>query len=273
MTIRPTPLGFTILLVLATLTCTSSVGFANDDLSGRDLIDQVHDRHSRPFEASEALMTLIDRDGSTTERTLARYKRDDEEGGRFLLVFKSPSKYRGVASLTWEKENELDDQWTFLPSIDQLTRVVGRSKRSYFMGTDLTNEDLVEESRDEYRYERQPDEVVGDIDHHVVDAYPATEALQEETGYDRRRIYIRKDVMLDTITEFFERRSGRHIKTLEVREFAEFDGVLRPVDVLVNNLKENHQTVMNYESWVFDEGEVGAEMFTHRHLTRKRHMR
>lgn len=181
------------LVVAAIAIVISSPALNAQELSGRDIMDEVSKRHDRPYETENQAMTLIDKSGNTEERTLRRYAREVDGGlYRYLVVFDEPAGVRGVALLTWQNRGASDDQWIHLPAYGrQMKRSAEGGKRNYFMGTDFAFEDMTSEDRSKFHYERQPDEtveikdqtgaVVETVDAYVVDAYPKDEALAAET--------------------------------------------------------------------------------------------
>ncbi|MEG3640412.1 outer membrane lipoprotein-sorting protein [Magnetococcus sp. PR-3] len=264
----------TILTFLALLTLWVMPVEAGETHTGRQIMDLKAQLNDKDVEFSVTTMTLIDRSGKEKARTMHRFARKFEDGlSKYLLVFKAPKGVKGVASLSWEKQSGEDDQWTFLPALGKLKRVVGGGKRSYFMGTDFANEDLVSENRNNFRYERQPDTPFNGRDSYVVDAYPAAKNTKKSTGYSYRRLTIDKETLLEMQVQFFARRSKKLVKTLTVQEAINVEGVWRPKLSLMDNLKEQHQTRSLVESWSFSGDAVDPKIFNHRYLKRKKHMR
>ncbi len=246
-----------------------------EELTGRQIMEMKKHRHHKPSELAQIRMVLIDSDGSETERTMTSYQREFEGGlSRYLQVFTDPAGVRGVASLSWETESGQDDQWTFLPALGKLKRVVGGAKRSYFMGTDFANEDMTSENLNGHRYERQADAVLDGEDVYVIDAFPESDDEKSSTGYEHRRLYIRKDILVTPKIEFFERRTGKLMKILSASEFANVGGdAWRPKVSLMDNLKEKHKTRNDVLKYDFAANAVDPGMFKHRHIEQKKHMR
>jgi len=259
-------------LVLPIITGTASA----QDMTGRQIMEAVSARHERPNEFSVEEMRLLDADGQEEEvRTLRRFAKEFEGSlSKYLLTFDSPAGVKGVAMLTWETAEGEDDQWTFLPATKKLKRIVGGGKRSYFMGTDFANEDLVAEKLDRHRYDRQADQVIDEVDHYVVWAFPETKAAKKSTGYSYREIFIRKDNLFQDKINFFERRTKKHVKTLTVLEASQIDGEgWRADKSLMNNLKEKHQTLSIIQSRDFKDEAISSAVFKHRYIKKKKHMK
>ena len=256
-----------------------------DDLSGRQIMDEVSARHDRPFEFEEQAMILIDDRGNTEDREVRRYAREWDNGlYRYLLVFDSPAGVRGVALLTWQNKGASDDQWMHLPAYGrEMKRSADGGKRNYFMGTDFAFEDMTSEEREKFRYDRQPDEtfeikdetgsVLDTVDGYVVDAYPKDEELASQTGYQYRRLYVSKDRFFIRRIDFFDRR-GRFLKTQYSWDMEQIEGDTWCANrVLMDNDKLNHQTLIQVKSRDLTEGSVPARMFEQRWVTTGRHLR
>ncbi len=272
------------LLVFAAIVSAAVTGQA-DEMTGRQILDEVSARHDRPYETENQTMTLIDNRGNTEERTLRRYAREGENGlYRYLLVFDKPAGVRGVALLTWQNRGASDDQWIHLPAYGrEMKRSADGGKRNYFMGTDFAFEDMTSEDRAKFRYDRQPDEkaelkdqngkVIDTIDSYVVDAYPKDKELAAETGYKYRRLYISKDRFYIRRIDFFDRR-GRFLKTQYAWNMEQIEGdTWRANTMLMDNAKQKHQTLVQVNDRDLTEASVPARMFEQRWVTSGRHLR
>lgn len=273
------------LVVAAIAIVISSPALNAQELSGRDIMDEVSKRHDRPYETENQAMTLIDKSGNTEERTLRRYAREVDGGlYRYLVVFDEPAGVRGVALLTWQNRGASDDQWIHLPAYGrQMKRSAEGGKRNYFMGTDFAFEDMTSEDRSKFHYERQPDEtveikdqtgaVVETVDAYVVDAYPKDEALAAETGYKYRRLYISKDRFFIRRIDFYDRR-GRFLKSQHSWNMVNIEGdTWRANTSLMDNEKQRHMTLIQVQNRDMSESSVPARMFEQRWVTSGRHMR
>ena len=255
------------------------------EMTGRDIMDQVSDRHDRPYEAEVQAMQLIDNQGNTEDRMLRRYAREGDEGlYRYLIVFDEPAGVRGVALLTWQNRGASDDQWMHLPAYGrEMKRSAEGGKRNYFMGTDFAFEDMTSEDRSKYRYERQADEAVEikdetgatleTIDAYVVDAYPKDEQLAAETGYQYRRLFISKDRFYIRRIDYYDRR-GRFLKTQFTWDMVQVEGdTWRANATVMDNEKQRHKTLIHVQDRDLSEDAVPARMFEQRWVTSGRHMR
>lgn len=271
-------MGFALAVVMA-------MPVAAQDMTGRDIMDEVSTRHDRPYESEVQAMTLIDNKGNAEDRMLRRYAREGENGlYRYLVVFDEPAGVRGVALLTWQNRGASDDQWMHLPAYGrEMKRSADGGKRNYFMGTDFAFEDMTSEDRSKFRYERQADEaveikdetgaVLETVNVYVVDAYPKDEELAAETGYKYRRLYISKDRFYIRRIDFYDRR-GKFLKTQYTWDMEQIEGdTWRANATVMDNDKQRHKTRIQVQSRELSEDSVPARMFEQRWVTSGRHLR
>ncbi len=267
---------FFVLQTLLTLVCLNIASANSNDLTGRDIMDEISTRHDSSVEMEVQTMTLDDNKGTTQVRELRQFGAKQDSGlYKYLLAFDNPRGIKGVALLTWENPGGDDDQWTFLPAMGKkLKRIASGGRKNLFMGTDFAFEDLMSEEKDNFRYERLPDEqlVAGGPLSYVVDAYPDNDSLV--TGYEKRRIYITQDTFVIQQIDYHQKRTGKLIKQLVASDLVNVEGDLwRANTRQMKSLTKNHQTTIKTTSRSFSADDVPDAVFTHRYITSMRHSR
>lgn len=264
----PAKIFLILVSILHSATCVSA-----EEMSGRDIMDQISRHHESQVEMETLAMTLTDKKGRTTSRILRQYSRKNADGFyKYLLVFDDPKGIKGVALLTWEKEGGDDDQWLYLPAMgNKLKRIASGGRMNYFMGTDFAFEDLVAEQRDNFSYERQADQQLGNQDVFVIDARPDPALV---TGYEKRQLFIRKDNYTLVRVDFFQRRTGKLLKRLTLDKLVHIDGDRwRATERLMENFGKKHKTQISTRERSFAPEDIPESIFAHRFITSKRHMR
>jgi hypothetical protein len=258
---------------------------ADTELTGRDIMDEVSQRHDvdSRFELNE--MILIDKSGNETRRKMRSYLRTQKNGlSKSLLIFDFPKGISGVACLTWERTGNNDDQWTFLPAMgNQLKRISSGGKSgsgerkkggrtNYWMGTDYTFEDLLPEKRENFRYERMGDSTWHDVPAFVIETFPASEEIS--TGYQKRTLTITKSNFFIVQIEYFALRSGKLLKTLSLSGVQPiFQDTWGAKQSLMDNHQRRSKTIIHYLEQDFDPGAFPNKVFSHRFIESKKHMR
>ena len=265
------------LLILASLVSAAwlTAPAGAEELTGRQILDEVSTRHEAPYELEAQTMTLVDKKGNQEVREVKRYTRKETQGQfKYLVVFHGPPGVKGVALLTWQHQQADDDQWMYLPAYgDKVKRIAKGSKKNYFMGTDFTFEDLVSESRDKFAYERKPDETLNGVDCYVVDAIPSDPELIKETGYSKRTLWIKKETFIAVRTDYFD-KPGKLLKRQTAADLVNIAGPMwRPTTTTMENFSTSHSTIVKVEHRAFEESAVPDDVFQERFLISGRHIR
>ncbi len=260
-------------LVLAFLLALPALA---QDLNGEAILKEFSTRHHVPFESETITLKLIDAQGNETLRVMRRYARKWDEGKyRHLVVFDEPSSVHGTALLSWQNLEGRDHQWTYLPAQNRVRKqsTTRGNLRQYFMGTDLTYEDISSEDIDKYSYERQPDQEIEGVDLYVVRAKATDADLLKESGYQHRDLFLRKDNFVLVRVDYYDTR-GKFVKRLLAKsEPVSIGGTAWRVDhVLIDNEREQHKTELIVNVRSTDEESVPKKMFSSQYLAAKRHM-
>lgn len=196
---------------------------------------------------------------------MRRYSRQFEAGQyRHLLVVDAPPSIAGTALLAWQEPGKPNRYWSHLPAEGETRERVARrgGGQQYFMGTDLTYEDIAAEDQLNYQYTRRPDQQIHGIDVFVIRAEPASLKFAKESGYRYRDLFLRKDNYALLRIDYHDRR-GRFVKRLDAHKPPR---VVPPdswrVDhwILVNEAKE-HRTELIVEKRELEEISVPAALF------------
>ncbi len=264
------PCRYYLIFLIACL--SFPIGVNARDMTGKQIMEEQKRRHEVQTEISEEAMLLVDNKGRKEQRIIKTYAKDlGDEQNRFLIVFIIPATVRGTALLTWEHNNRDDDQWLYLPSQRKLQRIAQGSQKSYFMGTDLTYEDLKSDNIDDYTYNTLTSKKIDGHDCYVIEARPATEQKKKESGYARRVLWVRKDIFFSVKIEYYDRRD-RHIKTQTNLDLVNLEGtVWRPKKALVDNHKRNHKTLVAVKSIEINIP-IGNDLFTERYIMAEKHI-
>jgi hypothetical protein len=245
---------------------------AAEDMTGKQVMEEQKKRHEVKSETTVDVMLLVDSKDRKETRTLKSYFKDLGGGEtRTLVVFEEPAAVKGTAMLTWEHENGESDQWLFLPSQKKMQRIAQGSKKSYFMGTDLTYEDLEPEKMENVTYTMLEPETIDGSECYVIESVPSDKEKLKRSGYSKRTLWVRKDIFFTVKVEFYDQR-GRLIKTQTAMDVENIGGtVYRAKKALMDNHKRKHKTLTAVRS---DETNVDIddEIFTERYLISEKHV-
>jgi hypothetical protein len=94
-------------------------------------------------------MVITTKDGSTSERVIDQYSKDDARGyARAVIVFQSPATVKGTRFLTMDNASGGSDRWIFLPNVGKVRRIAASESGGNFMGTDFSYDDMSAMDRD-----------------------------------------------------------------------------------------------------------------------------
>jgi hypothetical protein len=242
------------------------------DPAGREIMEEQKARHETRTEASDEIMLLVDKDGNKEQRLLKNFAmKVKEDETRFLVVFHHPASVRGTALLTWDYEKRDNDQWLYLPAQKKMRRVAGNSRQGYFMGTDFTFEDLDPEDIDNFEYRVLREEAVEGQECWVIEALPSSDEAARSSGYNRRLLWVRKDIYFTVRIDFYNKRNVL-IKTQTNHDLINIEGELwRCQKILMNNLEKEHKTLLGVKSRRINES-INSEIFTERFILSERHL-
>ncbi len=249
-----------------------AVSQAQSELSARAVMERNDEQMRVRDGIYELEMRIVDASGRETVRGLRReaYRSTDQDEWS-LLRFQSPADVEGTGLLSIEKGEAQDDVYLYLPALRKSRRISGRNNRDYFMGSDFTYKDLRSERLKANRYERLPDEMLdGELCARIV-AYPTTDAERDESGYERRELWVSQTTWLVLKTEFYDEH-GENLKTLtatDIRPVQSGDdaGKLRAHELLMVNHDRERRTVLEFDAISLNTG-LPKSRFTKRALER-----
>ena len=245
------------------------LSLAGEQMTGRQIMDKQKQLHESKDEEFRQDMLLIDRNGNTSKREVENfYLKTPDKLTKTMIIFLSPADVRGTGLLTWEQKTREDDQWLYLPASGKERRIAASGKKNKFMGTDFAYEDLRPENLDTHTYNLLGSEVVGGKDCYIVEALPSTDQEKAESGYAKRKFWIRKDIFLSIKKEFYNKQDQLEKVSVD-EELENVSGSMwRSKKVTMEDLKAKHKTVLATTGRKIDKG-VPDSKFTLRELTKK----
>lgn len=263
------------LLMLAQVSLFSMPAFCSEELTARQIMDEVYRRHMLfPYVFEEQTMILIDKSENYNVRMARRFSRmESDRTAKFLLVLDNPAEVRGVALLAVLGASGQTESVLYMPAFENKVKsVTGNSRSGLLLGTDLSIEDIASENLSDFRYTRAPDSRMDDTDFFVIDAVPINKDIKAESAYSRRRHFIRQDIYFIFRTEFYDQRN-RLFKTLTHHDLKRVDGDMwRASMLLMENHKKKHKTLIKITDRIFSRDYVPEEIFTTDWLLENKHI-
>ncbi len=251
------------ILLTSAMFAQESVASIGIDTSGIEIMEEVQKRHQQfPYIYEEQFMVMEDIHGDRDTRKARRYSRVEEDGSvKFLLLFDYPQEVKGVALLANRDADGNTRKYIYLPAFgEQLIESTGEGSNDNFLGTDFTVENLTGEMISDHYYARRDDREIENVKYFVLDVYRASDQLSEEQIL--RRHFIRQDNLFITLTHHFDKQ-GRVSRIQSHHDVKAVDGDMwRANMILMEDKKEQHQSLIKISRRVFSHDYVPAEIFT-----------
>jgi len=251
------------IVLMSCLYVQECVGIVSDDTTGIEIMDEVYKRHQQfPYIYEEQFMVMEDRNGDRDTRKARRYSRVEEDGTvKFLLLFDYPLDIKGVALLANRDPDGNTSKFIYLPAYgEQLIESSGAGSDDNFLGTDFSVENLTGEILSDHNYVRRDNREIDNINYFILDVYKASDQPTEDRIL--RRHFIRQDNLYITLTHHFD----KHGLLSRIQSHHDLNAVnsdmWRANMILMEDKKEQHQSLIKISRRVFSRDYVPAEIFT-----------
>jgi outer membrane lipoprotein-sorting protein len=234
-----------------------------DEIDGRTIIANslqafyytADDMHARVF------MRLINAQGRerSREMTMLRKNIGDEGEQRYYIYFHAPPDVKGTAFMVWKHLQQEDDRWIFIPAIKLVRRIAADDKRSSFVGSDFTYEDVSGRAVDDETHTLLRTEELDGRPVYVVESTP-----KEKADYERRVSWIDRERWLPLREEYFDIR-GEKVRLFTAEQVAQVGGYWTAMVRTMKNLQTGHRTETRFEQ-VDYAIELQQSLFSERYL-------
>ncbi|MFP4064316.1 MAG: outer membrane lipoprotein-sorting protein [Bacteroidales bacterium] len=177
-----------------------------------------------------------------------------------LVYITAPARDEGTAFL--KRGNQI---WNYQPNIDRTVKMPPSMMSQSWMGSDFTNDDVVNASSltDDYTHELLGEE---EVDGHLCYVIELTPKPDNPVVYEKSIHYIAKEYMLPARTENYDERDNL-VNTIYFREFTSLGGRTLPaVMEVVPAEEENQRTVITTHNADFNI-DISEDFFSTQNLT------
>lgn len=210
-------------------------------LTGQEIMGKVYNRDEGKSIKMVLEMTLVNRMGRKRVRVFSVIRKSDKNSVKSLFQFNSPSDVKGVKFLSIDprKSGKESRRWLYMPSLKRVQRVSGSSRNDYFMGSDLTYNDLRKRHADEETHKLTGTAKIGNEHCWVVESHPKG----KRDIYDKRISYIGKNSFVPLMVEYFNKK-GEKVKILKIEELEKIKSIWIVKKLEMENLHKKHKTVV-----------------------------
>ncbi|WP_138431598.1 outer membrane lipoprotein-sorting protein [Fodinibius saliphilus] len=163
-----------------------------------------------------------------------------------LILVTAPARDQGTAYL--KRDNEI---WNWLPNINRTIKMPPSMMSQSWMGSDFSNNDLVEESSivTDYNHTIAGDSTLSDYECYRIIMSPKPQA---PVVWGKLISFISKQEYLQLRTEFYN-EDGKLIKVMEGSQIENMNGRTIPTKMeMIPMDKKNQKTVLLYEDIAFN---------------------
>jgi len=233
--------------VLVVAGLTPAPAAAAESLPDADAVMQAVDaRAEGETQRSVITFELTDRRGKTREQQAMALRRYFGADKKQVLFYLEPSNVRDTAFLTYDYADAAreDDQWLYLPALRKSRRISAADRGDYFLGTDLTYEDLKRQGKvtlEDWRFRTAGRADIDGTATVVVEGLPVSDTVAAELGYGRARWYVNPSNHTIVKSENWDIQ-GNRLKTARFRDIRQVDGIWTTHNIQVENHKTGHNT-------------------------------
>jgi hypothetical protein len=236
-----------------------------------EIIATVNSRDEGITQIRNANLTLKDKSGKTREQVIRVYRKYYDNEKRTVIFYLEPANVKDTGFLTFDypEAGKEDDQWLYLPAMRKVRRISASNKGDYFLGTDLTYDDLKRDSKvsdHEYTWTLKGTETVAGVTCHVLEGTPKSETIADELGYGKGVIYVDPATWLILRYDYWD-VNGNQLKRIENKNVEQIDGIWTTNRIEVTNHKTGHATVLDFTTTTYSEP-IDDELFSDRALLR-----
>jgi hypothetical protein len=261
-----------ILLALLAAGTMASKGFAAEGTpTANQIVEQMNERPEGVSVQRDMLITLTDSRGNSREEHTRAFRRYEGDTKKTVIFYTKPGTVAGTAFLTWDYADQTrdDDQWLYLPALRKVRRISASDRGDYFLGTDLTFEEIKKESKiaaEDYQFSLIGEEEVGG--HHTwkIEATPIDQEVSRALGYGRVVLRVDSTLWIPRLTEYWD-VTGNFLKTVQARGIQKIDGIWAITDIEASNKKTGHSTRIRFQNTDY-KADVPARLFQQNALKR-----
>jgi len=219
-------------------------------------MQRVDDRDDGDTSTANIIMVNFDRSNQQRKLELRSFRKDYGKDKKSILFFLAPADKKNVSFLSWEKDNEdeEEDKWLYLPAGRIKTRISGGKKKDPFMGSEFSYADMESTDIEDWEYKfidryspkdkTKLETVIEAQECWIIEATPKKEKLKkilDETGYLKRVSWIRKDNFMVVHGRIWVKK-GKRTKLFFARKIELIQGIWTAKELEMRTYKGSIQT-------------------------------
>ena len=265
----PAPVAVLVAAVLLPLGAAATAGA--ESITGDEIARRVNARDDGDHVSRDLTMKMIDKRGRQRVRVTSAFRKYEQDVKKTAIFYHKPKNLKDQAFLNhdYHEVGRDDDRWIYLPAMRKVRRISASERGDYFFGTDMTYEDINNETKvniEDYTRTYQRDEPVDGHACHVMEALPVDRKTAKQLGYGRVVSWVDPKIWMLRKAEYYDVK-GRLLKTIGFRDIRQVQGRWTAHRLEAKNHQTKHQTLLLFEN-VDYEKPLPDDLFTLRRLRR-----
>jgi len=259
------------LLIIALFTVVYSNVISAELPSGDMIALNINARDEGIAVSRNLKMQMTDRHGKVRIRETRAFRKYFGDDKRTAIFYQKPKNIKDTAFLTYDYEDKEtdDDQWLYLPAMRKVRRISASDRGDYFLGTDLSYEDIKLETRvsvKDYNRKTIAEDVVDGVHCYIVEETAIDNETAEELGHSRRESCVDDSIWMTRRSKFWDLQNNL-LKTTYFKDISKVQGIWTAHTIEVENHKTGHHTLFTFSDVNYTDG-VKDSVFTQNALKR-----
>ena len=212
---------------------------------------------------ARVVMKLVTKGGQERIRELTMLRKNFGESGgnqKYFMYFFQPADVKDMTFMVYKYPAKDDDRWLFVPAISMVRRIAAQDKRSSFVGSDFTYEDVSGRDIEDDTHALSKEEKLGAKDCYVIKSTPKA----ADVDYSYKLSWIDKTTFLPLKEEYYDKR-GELYRIFTADEIKDVKGFPTITKRSMKNLQSGHSTQVTYIKTDYNIG-IEDSLFTERFL-------
>jgi hypothetical protein len=212
---------------------------------------------------ARVMMKLVSKGGQERVREMMMLRKNFGGSGgeqKYFMYFFQPADVRNMTFMVYKYRGKDADRWLFVPAISMVRRIAAQDKRSSFVGSDFTYEDISGRNLEDDTHTVEKEERLGASDCIVIKSIPKAAEME----YGHKLSWIDKATFLPIKEEYFDKK-GQGYRVFSAEEIKDVKGHPTITRRSMTNLLSGHKTEVSFLQTDYDLG-VEDSLFTERFL-------
>lgn len=212
---------------------------------------------------ARVMMKLISKGGQERVREMMMLRKNYGTSGgeqKYFMYFFQPADVRNMTFMVYKYPGKDADRWLFVPAINMVRRIAAQDKRSSFVGSDFTYEDISGRNLEDDTHAVMKDEKIGERDCTIIKSTPKAAEME----YSYKLSWIDKTTFLPVKEEYYDKKNELY-RVFSADEIKDVKGHPTITKRSMKNLLSGHMTEVSFLKADYNVG-IEDSLFTERFL-------